>query len=952
MATYCELLCRHCTAAEMEAHLAEWCPLPTQGSVLNAHSPVLSEEEVVGGNQVPLRPLCSGPSLDGPEGQATPSTEIAGARPVQGEDYTVVDPDEANRMRVRRAVMLTEEFARNDLSRMIRNFIPGVRARSGTCRDEDPGEVSLCGVNNEDEPPDEDDLPTEKDIENLIDEFLEEYLDALESDWDKYEATGQLATDESVAFGKRLHDDLVTRFGNPIESFSYDQRLVFSYFFSWYIETDLPGFGPFDVWAPHPDADTGMVTNNPYITRGPWGDIPGNLYGVWDQRAERAKAFLRSNFEDAVEAGVDVLLFDCWMRPGAAIYPWLPNFKRDDRNWMNPEWGGDGHPRWWLQLAVEVLEDMREENPEGVLPKLGMFIETLHLGPLSPNMRTGMDPLMWASCACDKGLDVWSADWNDRASDPPDSEFVWGLRLPQARLYLASMIRDFFSCIPLEHIAFIENRPVCGLWGAMSGARTPDARSQVEAVNSLFAAGFYGLPLWFVPDGTWGASSGYQQCPFVFMDEPRDPYDDTSDPIRVGDVLEFGGSAAIKTGSELTTYCLGPGSDSTRKLWFKENGDPSKSLHPRDFGFIYFSNWLVAILAELNAEGPYRDWTRAFMAYVERKMGLEESTDPRLGAQANGAIGQQHSEPKRIVVIETWNELYEGSGICRSAEYGDAYMQMTKVFSEIWKQGWYSTDYDWIFDELSLAFAGVTNTSPWDVITEEDLAGLEPWNRLAKEISRSREALEKHPAMLTLSITPPLIEPTECRRRARQSNGLRYVPLTLKVTRTPKYAGLAYVWFKFYPRNRDVYGDWRIFPDVYGDGGIKTQCRLVIVAPEMPYIGTVWDEDLAYTVENLGRPPEENPFLHYINIMPFGEEQLIYYFNIDLLRYIEDNGGLWKEIAVQVGGLYRDPSDPTRIINLESTLLEVVMNEDNLSTEPRTDPIPSRGRLSKLTPFP
>ncbi len=41
----------------------------------------------------------------------------------------------------------------------------------------------------------------------------------------------------------------------------------------------------------------------------------------------------------------------------------------------------------------------------------------------------------------------------------------------------------------------------------------------------------------------------------------------------------------------------------------------------------------------------------------------------------------------KIVLIETWNEMHEGTDICRSSEYGDQYIQLTKRFVELFKKG-------------------------------------------------------------------------------------------------------------------------------------------------------------------------------------------------------------------------------------------------------------------------
>jgi len=44
--------------------------------------------------------------------------------------------------------------------------------------------------------------------------------------------------------------------------------------------------------------------------------------------------------------------------------------------------------------------------------------------------------------------------------------------------------------------------------------------------------------------------------------------------------------------------------------------------------------------------------------------------------------------PTHFVMIETWNEFHEGTDIAESKEYGRKYIELTKTYSKLFKQGW------------------------------------------------------------------------------------------------------------------------------------------------------------------------------------------------------------------------------------------------------------------------
>jgi hypothetical protein len=44
--------------------------------------------------------------------------------------------------------------------------------------------------------------------------------------------------------------------------------------------------------------------------------------------------------------------------------------------------------------------------------------------------------------------------------------------------------------------------------------------------------------------------------------------------------------------------------------------------------------------------------------------------------------------PSNFVMIETWNELHEGTEICETKEYGRQYIELTRKYSDLFKRGW------------------------------------------------------------------------------------------------------------------------------------------------------------------------------------------------------------------------------------------------------------------------
>jgi len=50
-------------------------------------------------------------------------------------------------------------------------------------------------------------------------------------------------------------------------------------------------------------------------------------------------------------------------------------------------------------------------------------------------------------------------------------------------------------------------------------------------------------------------------------------------------------------------------------------------------------------------------------------------------------IAQNSKKRPNIVMVETWNELHEGTDICETLEYGRQYIEMTATFAAQFKSG-------------------------------------------------------------------------------------------------------------------------------------------------------------------------------------------------------------------------------------------------------------------------
>jgi len=212
--------------------------------------------------------------------------------------------------------------------------------------------------------------------------------------------------------------------------------------------------------------------------------------------------------------------------------------------------------------------------------------------------------------------------------------------------------------------------------------------------------------------------------------------------------------------------------------------------------------------------------------------------------------GTTENEGVKRIIVETWNELYEGTGICRSREYDDAYIALTRFFADIWHDGVIRTDLEQVTRDLCQAITGSDLPPEIGPPFPSSLSGI------ADLVFALPDARLRHPARISATNTTfPMIRPDidlvpGCVQwyiaRGQQP---KYLPVTVAVEGTDKFNGHAHFWMKFYPYNHEVndpfedeehevpppYGAehqrWKVFTGSWGEylmkGGANTQCVLV-----------------------------------------------------------------------------------------------------------------------------
>ncbi|MFH1224808.1 MAG: hypothetical protein V1676_03310 [Candidatus Diapherotrites archaeon] len=100
-------------------------------------------------------------------------------------------------------------------------------------------------------------------------------------------------------------------------------------------------------------------------------------------------------------------------------------------------------------------------------------------------------------------------------------------------------------------------------------------------------------------------------------------------------------------------------------------------------GFVWGAAPFGTQYESVNQVGPgYDDFTKHAGNIVrDRENGFFYAQSWR------SAISDALQNNKKIIALETWNELYEGSEVCDTARYGRAYIELTKKYSDYFRQG-------------------------------------------------------------------------------------------------------------------------------------------------------------------------------------------------------------------------------------------------------------------------
>jgi hypothetical protein len=172
------------------------------------------------------------------------------------------------------------------------------------------------------------------------------------------------------------------------------------------------------------------------------------------------------------------------------------------------------------------------------------------------------------------------------------------------RQWFYATIRDFFSLIPPQHWAMVDDKPIVFLYSAAFAKRHD--QSCMDYVKQQFAKDFGGRVPYVVREISW--------------------------QVKADDTYAWGGALGLKRQSVAS---LGPGYD--------HSAVPGRQplIVQREGGKFYEDNWLK---------------------FLRR--------------------------PTRRVAVETWNEFHEGTDVCESKEFGRRYIELTRKYADLFKQGW------------------------------------------------------------------------------------------------------------------------------------------------------------------------------------------------------------------------------------------------------------------------
>lgn len=272
-------------------------------------------------------------------------------------------------------------------------------------------------------------------------------------------------------------------------------------------------------------------------------DHPPTLENFSFKSVEWHKRELR----DMMDAGIDVLIPVYW---GAAQ--------------MMQSWSVEG-----LQNLVLAEQELIAEGLHP--PKIGLFFDTSTLQ---------------------------AGEYVLRAENAPVD-----LATSFGKAFFFKHIRDFYSLVPPELWARIDNRPVVWLYAAAFAKNVN--QGLVSYVHEHFQTAFPSLQPYIVRETSW----------------------------NIATANDYAWGAALSGAKILGVASVGPG--------YNDSAVPGRTtpITDRENGDFYQKNWQTV-----------------------------------LGSGRN------------FVIIETWNELHEGTDICNSKEYGRRYIDMTAGFVRAFKQ--------------------------------------------------------------------------------------------------------------------------------------------------------------------------------------------------------------------------------------------------------------------------
>lgn len=172
------------------------------------------------------------------------------------------------------------------------------------------------------------------------------------------------------------------------------------------------------------------------------------------------------------------------------------------------------------------------------------------------------------------------------------------------RRWFYASVRDFFSCLPPEHWAMIDGKPIVLMYAAAFAKKWD--QSVIDYTKAEFPKDFGGRVPWIAPQDSWR--------------------------VKGDDTCVWGGALAFKNPG---VGEIGPGYD--------HSAVPGRTplVREREGGKFYEESW---------------------QKFLRR--------------------------PTRFVMIETWNEFHEGTDIAESKEFGRQYIELTRKYSDRFKQGW------------------------------------------------------------------------------------------------------------------------------------------------------------------------------------------------------------------------------------------------------------------------